>query len=386
MFTRLRKGTALIVGLLVVAALAAAAVTPWVMWHAQPEKPMDVMVIDKTFAKPDYRKHRGLFWILRHEKVVQRATGRPLAEDRDYVGYQHGRDGEPRVVPITRRPSDLVYIADTYGVYQDDVGSSPLGLTTPLIYGGMSVEEVRATVGSLRPGATLIGEFNCLASPTVGQAREELGAALGVTWTGWIGRHFAYLDLTVDLPLWIPRQWKRQTGEPWRFRGPGYVFVNEQGFMVVLVEGIDTPTRAVRVTVEPEAADRYGTVRSQTWDYWFEVLEPRPGAEVLASFSIDLTPSGRRKMWGVPVERPFPAIVRTRFPGHLAYYFAGDFADQPSVPSSYRYRGLPTVRAWLGAEHRDDQMAFHWRVYTPLMQRIIRDANDVARSRLAPDA
>ena len=50
MFTRLRKRRALIIGLFAAAALAAAAVTPWVMWHAQPEKRMDVMVIDKTVA------------------------------------------------------------------------------------------------------------------------------------------------------------------------------------------------------------------------------------------------------------------------------------------------------------------------------------------------
>ena len=374
MFARLRTRRALILGLLVVATLAALAVTPWVMWRAQDAKRLDVIVIDKTVAKADYRKHKGLFWVLRHEKVVQRSTGRPLADDRDYAGYQHGPDGEPRIVPIPTRPADLVYIADTYGVYQDDLKGRPLGLRSNLIYGGMSAEEVRTTLADLRPGATLIGEFNCLASPTVGAAREALSDALGATWTGWIGRHFAYLDLTVDMPLWIPRTWRRQTGKPWRFRGPGYVFVNEQGWLVVLVEGIDTPQRALKVNVTPDAAERYGTVRRQTWDYWFEVMEPRPGAEVLATFSLDLTPSGREKIKGVPVDKPFPAVLRTRRPGHLAYYFAGDFADQPKVPSSYRYKWLPKIKAWLGAEHRDDQQAFFWRVYTPMMQRIIEDA------------
>jgi hypothetical protein len=156
--------------------------------------------------------------------------------------------------------------------------------------------------------------------------------------------------------------------------------VNEQGFLVVLVEGIDTPTPALRITFDEAHAKRYGAVRRQTYDYWFEVMEPRPGAEVIAQFEFELTDAGREKARGVPIDRPFPAVVRTERPGHLAYYFAGDFADQPKVPSSYRYKWLPRVRAWLGAEHRDDQQAFYWRVYVPVMQHVIREAEATARA------
>ena len=380
MFARLRKRRALIIGLLVLLTLAVLAVAPWVLWHVKSERPLDVLVVDKTVAKADYRKHAGLFWVLRHEKIVQRDTGRPLVLDRDYAGYQHQPDGQPRIVPIPDRPSDFTYIADTYGVYEDDLLGRPLGLRSNLIYGGLTLDEVRMLTHGLKPGATLVAEFNCIASPTVGQAREELSDALGVTWTGWIGRHFSYLDLTVDLPLWVPRTWKRQTGKPWRFRGPGYVFVNEQGHLIVLVEGVDTPTPAFRITVNKDAAERYGTARRQTYDYWFEVMTTRPGAQVLAQFNLDLTDSGRTKMRGVPIDGGIPAIVRTKRPGHLAYYFAGDFADQPKVPKSFRYLGIPKIRAWLGAEHRDDQQAFYWRVYVPMMQHILAEAEHTARS------
>ena len=380
MFARLRRRRALIIGLLIVLALAMSAVSPWVLWHLKADRPLDILVVDKTVAKVDYRKHAGLFWVLRYEKFVQRATHRPLALDRDYAGYQHDPDGKPRIVPIPDRPSDVTYIADTYGVYEDDLHDRPLGLRSKLIYGGLSLGEVHTLMHGLKRGATLVAEFNCIASPTVGQAREELSDALGVRWTGWIGRHFPYLDLTVDLPLWVPRTWKRQTGKPWRFHGPGYVFVNEQGYLIVLVEGIDTPTPAFRIAVDKDAAERYGTARTQTYDYWFEIMTPRPGAEVLAHFDLGLTESGRTKMRGVPIDGGIPAIVRTKRPGHLAYYFAGDFADQPKVPKSYRYLGIPTIRAWLGAEHRDDQQAFYWRVYVPMMQHILAEAERTARS------
>ena len=86
-------------------------------------------------------------------------------------------------------------------------------------------------------------------------------------------------------------------------------------------------------------------------------------------------------MRGVPITGPIPAIVRSRRAGHLAYYFAGDFADQSTVSKAYRYRWLPKIKARLGAEHRDDQQAFHWRVYVPLMQHIIAEAEATSRAR-----
>lgn len=386
MFARLRKRRALILGLLTLLTLVGLAVAPWALWHIRADRPLDVVVVDKTVAKPNYREHEGLIWFLRHEKVVQRETGLPLVLDRDYAGYQHTADGQTRIVPIPDRPTDFVYIADTYGVYEDDLLGRPLGLKSDLIYGGLSVDEVRTIRRNLRPGATLVGEFNCIASPTVGKARAELSEALGVEWTGWIGRHFAFLDLTVDLPLWIPRTWKRQTGDNWQFRGPGYVFVNEQGHLVVLIEGIDTPTPAMRIQFDEANADRYGTVRSQVYDYWFEIMKPRPGSEVLAKFEFELTESGRAKTQGVPISGPIPAIIRAEHARHRSYYFVGDFADQPNPSSAYRYRWLPKIKATFGAEHRDDQQAFFWRIYVPMMQRILAEAERTARERSdAPD-
>ena len=116
MFARLRKRRALIIGLLTVLALTVSAVAPWVLWHLQADRPLDIVVVDKTVAKADYRKHAGLLWVLRHEKIVQRSTGRPLALDRDYAGYQYEPDGQPRIVPIPDRPSDftlsLIHISE----------------------------------------------------------------------------------------------------------------------------------------------------------------------------------------------------------------------------------------------------------------------------------
>lgn len=385
MFARLKQRKGLIVAICVVLLLGMLAIAPWVLWRTMDERPMDVLVVDKTVAKANYREHAGLFWLLRHEKVVQRATGQPLVDERDYAGRHHTADGQPFTVPIPDRPTDLVYLTDTYGVYEDDLKERPLGVKSPLLYGGLSAGEVATITGNLRPGATLVGEFNCIASPTLGAAREALSEAMGVRWTGWIGRHFSYLELGADMPLWIPRTWKRQTGRRWDFRGPGYIFVNEQGHLIVLVEGIDTPEAALTLNVTPEAADHFGTSDRLTYDYWFEIMEPRPGAEVLATFEFEATESGREKLRGVPIDKPVPAILRSEHPGFRSYYFAGDFADAPARFKAFRYRWLPEIRALLGAENRDDMQAVYWRIYAPIMQRVIRDAASAAKRGAARD-
>lgn len=94
--------------------------------------------------------------------------------------------------------------------------------------------------------------------------------------------------------------------------------------------------------------------------------------------------AGREKMRGVPFDGPIPAIFRTARPNHLAYYFAGDFADSPARQKAYRYRWQPEIRALFGVENRDDLQAVYWRIYAPIMQRIIRDAVSQSRHGLDP--
>lgn len=378
MFARIKKRKSLIIGCIVVLLLAAAAVTPWVWWHLQPSRTIDVLIVDKSVAKPQYREHAGLTWLLRHEKVRDRSTGDYLDVETSYAGRQHPGP-TPKDVAIPKRPLDLVYLADTYGVYEDDLKGRSLGLRSPLIYGGISIDEASRITSNVRPGGVLVGEFNSLATPTTGAARRHLEDAFGIRWTGWVGRHFQYLDLTVDLPLWIPRTWRRQTGRRWEFRGPGYVFVDERGTLVVLIEGVDTPVGAVRIAMTPAAVERYGTTRSEIWDNWFDIVEPLPGTEVLATYSVALTEAGKKKARGVPITGAIPAIMRRDTPQRLSYYFAGDFVDMPLELTRYKYKWMPTIRRFLAPEHRDDQVAFYWRVYVPLMQRIIGEASDRAQ-------
>lgn len=346
---------------------------PYVAWHLRAPLALDIIVVDKTIPKPDYRKHAGLFWVFSHEKVVQRATGQPLERARDYVGYHPKPDGSGQIVPIPAHPADLIYLSDTYGVYDDDLLDMPRGARSNMIYGGISASEVRLLLDDLRPGGTLVGEFNTLASPTPAPARALLAATFGIQPTGWVGRHFAYLDLTPDLPSWIPTTWKAQTGQRWQFRGPGYVFVSERGQLVVLVEGVDTPEKAIRIHFPSDKASTYGTVGDLRYDGWVEIVQPDDRAEVIATYEIRVTESGAQKLRGLPIAGRIPAAVRTQSADRTTYYFAGDWAYRPEF-SRYGYWGLPRVKRIAAPDDRDGVEPFFWGMYVPLMQHIIREA------------
>src|SRR5262249_50815762 len=127
---------------------------------------------------------------------------------------------------------------DTYGVYHDDLLSGePMKAAlerSPKIYGGCEPAEAEAAAAAVRAGTTLIAEFNTLGSPTGGEERRTLEPTLGTPWTAWIGRFFAHLDDTSEVPHWMRHDYEREWKKPWEFTGPGYVLMQDDAHCEVL--------------------------------------------------------------------------------------------------------------------------------------------------------
>lgn len=298
----------------------------------------------------------------------------------DYAGFHPSDTGSGTIAPVPDRANDLTYLADTYGVYRREQLPTG-GQRSQLVDGGLGAPELRRVLSRLRPGGTLVGEFNILSSPTPEPVRAQLASVFGVAPTGWVGRHFNYLDLTPDLPQWMAVTWLRQTGKRWSFRGPGYVFVHTDGRMVVLVEGEDTPQRGLQLRVDERQADQTGMARQLTYDGWVEIVRPLGRSEVLATYELTLTASGAGKMRDVPISGRFPAVIRTQGTARTTWYFAGDWSDRPGPPGRFRYQGISRFKAWAASKDRDGVEEFYWSSYVPLMRTIIRQTKE--RRRLA---
>ncbi len=357
----------------------------WGCHVLSPARELRMVVLDKTVPFENRIEHRSLYWLLDHLRLVKE-DGKPFDRDVDYRGAFPGPvPGDPpeRTEPLTRDDvlaADVVYLADTYGVYRDDLKSGEAMKAalerSPKIYGGLDADEARVVQEALGSGKTVLAEFNSMASPTGGGPRQILEETVGVRWTRWIGRYFPRLESREEVPEWMRRNYRNEWKREWDFRGPGYVLVRDDDAIEVLSVGKE----AKRVSLTLSRNEPHDPLLARARDniaypYWFDVVTPDDDVAVLASFRWDLEDAGvaRLKARGLP--RTFPAVTRRLAPGGgTAYYFAGDFADNPMSDRRVPLAGYLTVKRWseslrLGPSENE----FYWTFYVPMMERILSE-------------
>ena len=352
-----------------------------VRWYMKDDSPWRVAVVDKTVPHANYREHGALFWLLRHEKIGSPIGARDWTLDRHYVGFAPTPDnpeqrGEGR--DLTARDlanADLLFLADTYGVYEGDYleqrGDIAALDYSVQIYGGLSTEEAAIVEDfATADGHHLIAEFNTFASPTSRPARETMEGLLGLRWTGWTGRYFSELADEAEVPVWARREYLDQYEEEWNFSGPGYLLVHENTTIFVLRESLDIAREGLTIRVRAGGALMDGVLDGVSFNYWFDIVAPDEASEVPAVFHLDLLDSGRAiaERFGVPSE--FPAVVvGSRDP--LRMYFAGDFSDAGGNLGPHWLEGLPWLNKSLLSlwfPRTTAQEPFYWGFYIPLLR------------------
>lgn len=336
---------------------------PTIVWYIQEPVKLSIFVADKTVPREDFREHLGLFWVLEHVKVVDQ-QGKFYELEEDYYGYRpYDLKGDEK--PEIKDP-DVIYVADTYGVYSADVEQENLrGDRSKLLYGGLSIYEWNRIMAAKSPQTTLIMEFNSIASPTDRMVRRIVEDNLSFRWSGWIGRYFPNLQ-DREVPEWLKRNYERQTGLEWNFTGEGIAFINENDTVVILdTEDFDN---VVKFEWTQVGQQHYPEAKNSHYGYWFDIIIPDEDAVIEAKYSLDLAESGSKKLQKNGIPQSMPAIIRHQ--GNRTYYFAGDYADiKTEYWSEWRLPSLYyTLVAFL---ERDEE--FFWRSYIPMMKQLIQE-------------
>ncbi len=341
------------------------AILPFLIWQFKPPMERVIQVIDKTVPKDDYREHLGLFWVLDHEKVKD-DEGDYYQKAEDYFGYD----------PITKEKDtgltipenvDLIYVADTYGIYTGDLQGKPTGERSKLLYGGLTIFDWNKIMAAKKPDTTLIMEFNSIASPTDNTTRKLVEQEMGFEWSGWIGRHFQNLS-SDEVPPWLIRNYEKQYMKDWTFNGEGITFVHESDRVMVLNEK-DINGR-VDFDWTEEGFDHYPNVKDSHYDYWFDIITPDTDMTVEAEYIIDFTATGEKKLEEEGLPEVFPAIIH--HPDERKYYFAGDFAD---IAVDYHSKwSLPSVFYSIYSFFQPDEV-FFWENYIPMMEQILGESD-----------
>jgi hypothetical protein len=365
---RLTQGRSLhITPWVVTIALAALLALP-VAWLLRPASETRVAILNKTVPFENYREHVRLMWLLSHHKVVPPSERLLWDYTSDYVGYDPRTEQWRDLKDSDLEGRNLVYIADTYGVYVDDFAVEKKVVRkiehlelSRRIYGGMTAEEAEVITRFVKAGGRLVAEFNSFATPTGLEARRSMEKLLHLRWSGWTARHVPDLADDREVARWIKERWELQAGRRWDLEGPGLIYVHESGRVAAMQQGLDV--------LDSVALFRTADVEIP-YPYWFDIVIPEKAADVRAEFYLPILPPGEKILADNGIPSRFPAILHDD--DYTWCYMAGDLADGRSNLGPPWIAGLPTVRRWLAhADLVPLDTKLLWTVYAPLMERII---------------
>lgn len=345
-------------------------------WYLKPCKSLNVWILDKTVPQKSYREHRSLFWILNHLKVVKDDKSK-YDFGKDYFGFFPNNQNSFRIKDFSNSKEvlysmpDLIYLADTYGVFRSDLTlESKLDKKSEIVYGGLSEDDLTIIKSNLKDGRVIIGEFNTIQSPTSEKVRKEIEKIFGFKWTGWYGRYFQNLTKGYEVPDWIVDLYESVYKRKWNFKNSGVVLLNEDGKILVFEKGKDFKKKPVVINFDSNYEKIFGAQSNIGFYYWFEVLEPA-GAEVVAKYSFNFTKDAQNVLKKFSIPSNFPAVLIYKNDNYTSYYFAGDFADVGNFSSLYNYLFIDRIRKYITFESEGSQAAFFWKVYFPMMKTII---------------
>ncbi|MGG1684597.1 hypothetical protein [Pseudalkalibacillus sp. NRS-1564] len=363
-----------VVGLL---ALGLILMFPVLYWYIEDETRKDVFIIDKTIPDETYREHKGLTWVLNHEKWVK-GDGTPYSEVEDYTGFRPEDEKDYTIdsFPETLVGQDLIYLADSYGVYEEEwFGKESEGDRSDIIYGGMKQEEVSLISEAVQQGSTFVAEFNAFGSPTDDKAREGLYSILNLEWSGWIGRYFDDLSADGEVPGWAISNYEKQNEEEWDFSDQGLIFVNEDDSIIV-IEKDEVGNDTVQFSFNDQGKKWFedSLVKdSMSYHYWFDIVEPINEEEVLANYTLDVSQEAEDLLVETGIPLSFPAVMKH----NQSYYFAGDFADRDTDSNFYQYKWLPSINRLLLSGDDESLESFYWKIYTPMMETVLENLKNI---------
>ncbi|MFJ8236156.1 hypothetical protein ACIQ34_10460 [Ureibacillus sp. NPDC094379] len=347
--------------------------TPLWLWQLKPAKELNVLIVDKTVPDQSYREHKGIVWLLNHLKIKKTEN---VAYDlkEDYVGFVPTNQPpkfQTRTLPEDLSTYNVLYVADSYGVYEDEyISENKEGNRSNLLYGGMTTEEIHLLKDSLMENhQTLIAEFNTFGSPTEQEVKEEFYELLNVRWTGWMGRYFNDLSNN-EVPDWLKQNYEKQYGKSYTYKGSGIVFVNEDDEVLVLTKK-DLSSEHIMFNLTENGLNNYDIKQNIPYNYWFDIVDANEEKEVQAKFELSLSSTGAKKLEDNKIPLSFPAVIHHENQLFDSYYFAGDFADQEKVPAIYQISGLTSWQKMFSFEKKGRTDTFFWKAYVPMMTNIL---------------
>ena len=363
-------------------------------WKYSKKKETEIFILDKTVLNHTHQEHVSFYWVLNNNRYVK-PYGNIFLPMFDYYGFFPDEKGGYEISDINSKSkkeleqlsidNDMIYYTDAYGMYwaewydeypfiRPKYPPIEVGERSPLIYGGMTNNELELLKLMKNKKKLIINEFNIIASPTPNYIRKQYEKEFDITWSGWVGRYFENLDTNMnrELPNWLVNNYKEQNNNQWPFTKSGIAFVRNDDKIVILENQTDLINEIPIIITNPSYVKPYDLPTVITYSFWFDICYAGPKNDIISEYHIISNNRGEAilKMWNIP--NVFPAVIKSN-QDYPYFYFAGDFADNPiSMRTSY-YKYIEKFDFLFYKLSINDRKSFFWRYYRPLVTKILKD-------------
>ncbi|MDD4614848.1 MAG: hypothetical protein PHI40_05530 [Caldisericia bacterium] len=353
-------------------------ILPIFLWSMQPYHKLHVWILDKTVPTQEYREHRGTMWALNYYRITDKKIDHSYYRYKtDYYGFYPLTEKEFSIKDLVHASPnpDLILCTDTYGVYRDDYWiPNKKGNRSPLIYGGLTREDIFMLRKNLKDQTTLITSFNTFAQPTDEGTRKQYEKMIGVEWKRWMGRFFINLERDKEVAVWMVDNWEEQHDAVWEFTGPGFVLCSDWDQVEVMEEAVHFyKDKDIYFKFLPPYTEEFQSTKDISYYYWFDFIQPMEETEILAQYTMEVTEEGQELLQSLGLDSVFPAITRKITTDYTAYYLAGDFEDHKTSSFLWHVYGLDTLRKWFSLDFRGEAYEYYWRGYLPFMKKVLQD-------------
>jgi hypothetical protein len=354
-------------------------------WFFKEKKPMNIYILDKTVPTLERLKHRSLTWVLANNRIVKKDNKRKYILRKDYYGFhpikpfrsKQFRKNDPRlnnVIDIAEN-NDVLYYADTYGVFVDDwYQGISRGQRSRKLYGGLNNVDYLLLVEMRKRNKLVILEYNSFGFPTDSFERYRVTEDhYYMKTSGWVGQYYSSLD-SINVPPWLVSMYSKKNRTSWKFKNAGVVFLKGESDVVILEEGTHLNNAMPYITTNPELVEKYGVAERVTYTGPFDIVDPGETNDVLSSFNLDATEEGIDILDRFLMIRPqIPAVIADSETGNTVY-FCGDFATGTLHPWTASFGSLNIIKGLLyNDKDINDPRRFFWLYYKPMLAGIFSD-------------
>lgn len=363
-------------------------------WKYSKKKRTDIFVLDKTVLNHTHQEHISFYWVLNNNRFVK-PNANIFSPMNDYYGFFPDEKGGYEISDLRNKSKndleqlsydyDMIYYTDAYGIYwaewyeeypyiKPKYPPIDIGERSPLIYGGLTNNELELLRLMKNKRKLIINEFNIIASPTPNYLRKKYEKEFDINWSGWVGRYFDNLDTNInrELPNWLINNYKKQNNNQWPFTKSGIAFVRNDDKIVILENQTHLKHEVPIIVTNPNYLKPYDLPTVIKYSFWFDICSTGPKNDIISEYHILSNNKGDSTLsrWNIPTV--FPAVIKSN-QDYPYYYFAGDFTDNNISMKSSFYKHIEKFDFLFYKRGINERESFFWLYYRPLVTKILKD-------------